>query len=62
MVEYASTMSQVGLIPPKQGIFEESSTPKANLGQVIEVGNRKFVYCKNGSVALAAGKFVIAPA
>lgn len=41
----------------EQGIMEESSTAKAAIGTLIALQDgRKFRYCKNGAVALAAGK------
>ena len=40
-----------------QGLYAESSTQKEALGTVRELKDgRTFVYCKNGAVALAAGK------
>lgn len=43
----------------KQGIMEESETQQHALGTLIELQDgRKFRYCKNGAVALAAGKLL----
>lgn len=41
---------------PGQGIYEESSVPQAQLGELLVVGDRAFRYAKNGASALAAGK------
>lgn len=41
----------------EQGIMQESETAKAPVGTLIHLNDgRKFRYCKNGAVALAAGK------
>ena len=50
-----------GYAPIPQGIYEESDTQKGYLGTVRRVGGRTFVYTKNGSVALSAGKLTIHP-
>jgi len=45
----------------KQGIYEESSTPKYRLGDVLRLSDgRAFRYARNGAVALAIGKYVTA--
>lgn len=45
----------VNFIPVKQGIYEQSSTSKGDLGSVMEFEDgRKFVYCKAGE-ELTAG-------
>jgi len=41
-----------------QSIYEESSTAKCKLGARLVLGDRVFRYCKNGSIALAAGKLL----
>jgi hypothetical protein len=43
-------------VPPPQGIYEESETPKAALGARWWVDDRRFVYCRAGGTALVAGK------
>ncbi len=46
-----------------QGIHEESETLKTPLGSELALNDgRKFRYCYNGGVALAAGKVVSSPA
>ena len=45
-------------IPPKQSIYEVSSTQKAPLGFRIVVGDRTFFYCENAATEIAAGKVV----
>ena len=43
----------------EQGIMQESATQKFPLGKLVVLDDgRKFRYCKNGAVALAAGKLV----
>lgn len=48
-------------IPVDQGIYEESSTQKAPLGQRLQVGDRVFYYAKMGAANVSAGKVVCAP-
>lgn len=51
------------VIPPDQGIYEESSTQKAPIGFKLEMNDgRVFRYCKNGGTALDPGKIVQGPA
>ena len=58
-----STYSFGKMVPPDQGVFEESSTAKAALGTRIAFEDgRVYRYAKNGATALAAGKFVKAGA
>lgn len=46
----------------EQGIMEESSTQKMPLGYKLSLADgRRFRYCENASVALAAGKLVGSP-
>ena len=45
-----------------QSVMEDSATAKAAVGAYFALGDRKFRYCKNGSVALAAGLLVQGPA
>lgn len=53
----------VNYVPHKQGIYEESSTIKADIGAVVEYEDgRKFVYAKNGGTALEPGLIVEGPA
>lgn len=47
-----------GRIKPAQGIYEESSTAKAEIGFRLLVGDRVFRYAYAGGTALAAGKLV----
>ena len=50
-------------ISVRQGIYEESLAPKAELGRFLEFEDgRKFRYCRNGDTALVAGVLVQAPA
>lgn len=45
----------------KQGIYQESATPKYRVGDVLRLSDgRAFRYAKNGAVALAIGKYVTA--
>lgn len=44
--------------PAPQPIFEESSTQKADLGQIQVLGERVFRYAKAGATALAVGKLM----
>lgn len=48
--------SDVGVTMANQSIYEESETQKHKLGERLVLGDRVFRYCKNGAVALAAGK------
>jgi hypothetical protein len=41
-----------------QGIYEQSSTKKAKLGERLQVGDRVFRYAYNGAAALNPGKLV----
>lgn len=43
-----------------QDIYEESASQKHKFGERLVVGDRVFRYCKNGTVALTAGKVVMA--
>ena len=53
----------VNYVPHKQGIYEESSTIKGDIGAVVEFEDgRKYVYAKNGAVALEPGLIVEGPA
>lgn len=46
----------------EQGIMEESSTQKLSLGSKLSLDDgRRFRYCENASVSLAAGKLVGSP-
>lgn len=52
----------VNFVPIKQGIYEESSTSKGDLGSVKEFEDgRKFVYCLNGTDTLTPGAWVQGP-
>jgi hypothetical protein len=55
---YKESLVGYGPIKPAQGIYEESSTQKAELGFRILVGDRIYRYSYAGGVALAAGKLV----
>ena len=47
----------------RQGIYEESSVQKTDLGRFVDFEDgRRFRYCKNGTVALTIGVMVGAPA
>jgi hypothetical protein len=47
----------------RQGIYEESSVQKTDLGRFIDFEDgRRFRYCKNGTVALTIGVMTMAPA
>jgi len=53
----------VNYVPHKQGIYEESSTIKGDIGAMVEFEDgRKYVYAKNGAVALEPGLIVEGPA
>lgn len=57
---HPSFLGGPNVIPPNQGIYEESAVQKAPLGTVIVCGLRKFVYCKaNG--AITSGKLAVMP-
>jgi hypothetical protein len=62
--EYSGYLKSTGrIMAPGQGIFEESSSAKANLGDRIAFADgRVYRYAKAGATALAAGKFVKAGA
>lgn len=45
-----------GTVQINQDIYEESSTQKGPLGTILVLGNRKFVYCKNGAAVQYAGQ------
>lgn len=47
--------------PIPQGIYEESSTSKGQLGTVRRVGGRTFVYAKAGAAALGIGMVSVHP-
>lgn len=55
---YPPYLGGPNVIPPPQGIYEESSTQKAPLGTRLQFGNRSFVYCKAGE-ALNSGQLLI---
>jgi len=47
----------------RQGIYEESSVQKTDLGRFIDFEDgRRFRYCKNGAVGLTIGVMTMAPA
>ena len=52
----------VNFVPVKQGIYEQSSTAKGDIGSVLEFEDgRKFVYALNGTDTLVPGLFVQGP-
>lgn len=60
---YQSSQKGEGEIPTTgQGIYDESSTQKYEVGQRLCLNDgRVFYYCKNGAVALAVGKPLQSP-
>lgn len=49
-------------VAPGQGIYEQSETALATLGDEIKVGDGLFVYAKNGAATLAPGRMTQSPA
>lgn len=63
MDRVSDPLRRVGPIPSavNQGIYVQSSTALARLGQRLQLGDRTFFYTYNGGVELAPGKLVGSP-
>ncbi len=45
--------SRRGITVPVQSVYEESEFAKAEVGDILPLGDRAFVYCRNGSLGIS---------